>query len=78
MGKHQMLRVFFKLMFTAYLSLGISMWAQTAAGTGAPPADLDAYIANSMKTFDVPGMAVAIVKDGKICGGKGLWRPQAR
>ncbi len=32
----------------------------------APPPDLDAYVAASMKTFDVPGMAVAIVKDGKI------------
>jgi CubicO group peptidase (beta-lactamase class C family) len=71
MGKHQMLRAFFKFMFTAYVSLGISMWAQTTAGTDAPPADLDAYIANSMKTFDVPGMAVAIVKDGKIAVAKG-------
>jgi CubicO group peptidase (beta-lactamase class C family) len=37
----------------------------------APPADLDAYVASSMKTFDVPGMAVAIVKDGKIVVAKG-------
>ena len=36
----------------------------------APP-DLDAYVASSMKTFDVPGMAVAIVKDGKIVVAKG-------
>jgi len=61
----------FKFRFTACLSLGISMWAQTAAAPGAPPADLDAYVANSMKTFDVPGMAVAIVKDGKIAVAKG-------
>jgi CubicO group peptidase (beta-lactamase class C family) len=39
--------------------------------TAAPPADLDAYVASSMKTFDVPGMAVAIVKDGKIVVAKG-------
>jgi CubicO group peptidase (beta-lactamase class C family) len=35
------------------------------------PPDLDAYVASSMKTFDVPGMAVAIVKDGKIIVAKG-------
>ena len=31
-----------------------------------PPADLDAYVARSMQTFEVPGMAMAIVKDGKV------------
>jgi CubicO group peptidase (beta-lactamase class C family) len=36
-----------------------------------PPADLDSYVARSMKTFDVPGMAVAIVKDGKVALLKG-------
>ena len=45
-------------------------WAQTPVST-APPADLDTYVASSMKTFDVPGMAVAIVKDGKIIVAKG-------
>ena len=44
--------------------------AQTASAA-APPADLDAYVAQSMKTFEVPGMAVAIVKDGKILVAKG-------
>ena len=42
-----------------------------ARGQGTPPADLDAYVARSMKTFDVPGMAVAIVKDGKVVVAKG-------
>ena len=37
----------------------------------APPSDLDEYVARSMKTFDVPGMAVAIVKDGKVVLSKG-------
>jgi CubicO group peptidase (beta-lactamase class C family) len=36
-----------------------------------PPADLDDYVARAMKTFDVPGMAVAIVKDGKVVVSKG-------
>ena len=36
-----------------------------------PPADLDAYVARVMKTFDVPGLSVAIVKDGKVALAKG-------
>ncbi|HYL15419.1 MAG TPA: serine hydrolase [Terriglobales bacterium] len=36
-----------------------------------PPADLDAYVARAMKTFDVPGLSVAIVKDGKVVFAKG-------
>jgi len=46
----------------------------SAASLGAQaalPGDLDSYIANSMRTFEVPGMAVAIVKDGKIVLAKG-------
>src|SRR5579863_8017920 len=42
-----------------------SLLAQSA------PADLDAYVARSLKTFDVPGISVAIVKDGKIVLAKG-------
>jgi CubicO group peptidase (beta-lactamase class C family) len=52
------------------LTLVTSAWAQSSP-TAPPPADLDAYVASSMKTFDVPGMAVAIVKDGKILVAKG-------
>jgi CubicO group peptidase (beta-lactamase class C family) len=36
-----------------------------------PPADLDAYVTRAMKTFDVPGISVAIVKDGKVVLAKG-------
>ena len=36
-----------------------------------PPADLDEFVARSMKTFAVPGLAIAIVKDGKIVIAKG-------
>jgi CubicO group peptidase (beta-lactamase class C family) len=39
--------------------------------SGAPPADLDSYVASSMKAFDVPGIAVAVVKDGKVVVAKG-------
>jgi CubicO group peptidase (beta-lactamase class C family) len=48
----------------------IALPAQTAAPT-APPADLDNYVAASMKTFEVPGLSLAIVKDGKILVAKG-------
>jgi CubicO group peptidase (beta-lactamase class C family) len=58
----------FAIVFAAFL-ITSSTWAQSAPS--APPADLDAYVAASMKTFQVPGMAVAIVKDGKILVAKG-------
>lgn len=57
------------VVFCVFL-LAFSLEAQTAT-SNAPPSDLDAYVASSMKTFDVPGMAVAIVKDGKILVAKG-------
>src|SRR6185437_136956 len=37
----------------------------------APPADLDQYVARALKTFDVPGISVAIVKDNKVVLTKG-------
>jgi CubicO group peptidase (beta-lactamase class C family) len=37
----------------------------------APPADLDAWVARSMQTFGVPGLSLAIVKDGKVVVAKG-------
>jgi len=37
----------------------------------APPGDLDEYRARAMMTFDVPGMALAIVKDGTVVVAKG-------
>lgn len=43
--------------------------AQRAA---APPADLDSYVARVMKEFQVPGLSVAIVKDGKVIVAKGF------
>jgi CubicO group peptidase (beta-lactamase class C family) len=35
------------------------------------PGDLDEYVAKAMKTFEVPGMALAVVKDGKVVVAKG-------
>jgi CubicO group peptidase (beta-lactamase class C family) len=36
-----------------------------------PPTDLDAYVARALKTFEVPGLSVAIVKDGRVVFAKG-------
>lgn len=55
-----------RLVVAILIASAVSLSAQTA-----PPPDLDSYVATSMKTFDVPGMAVAIVKDGKIVVAKG-------
>jgi CubicO group peptidase (beta-lactamase class C family) len=49
----------------------ISLHQQTVNGDTAPPADLDNYIARAMKVFDVPGLSIAIVKDGKVVLTKG-------
>ena len=35
------------------------------------PADLDAYVSSVLTTFEVPGLALAVVKDGKVVAAKG-------
>jgi len=40
------------------------------AGTAAPP-DLDQWVARAMRTFEVPGLAVAVVKDDVVVVAKG-------
>jgi CubicO group peptidase (beta-lactamase class C family) len=52
------------------LGLGTSLLAQTPAPAAAPP-DLDSFVAQVMKTFQVPGIGLAIVKDGKVVVAKG-------
>ena len=41
-----------------------------ALAQGLPP-DLDAWVARAMKAFDVPGVAVAVVKDGAVVHSRG-------
>src|SRR6187402_3658212 len=53
---------------------GVNPAASTPSASeqqSAIPADLDSYIAGVLRTFDVPGIAVAIVKDGKVVLAKG-------
>ena len=56
------IRVLCEAWFVLLLLATLSLQAQQAQQ--GPPADLDAYVARAMHTFEVPGMAVAIVKDG--------------
>ena len=49
-----------------------STTAPVAAAVQARVYDLDADVARSMKMFDVPGMAIAIVKDGKVLATRGF------
>jgi len=53
-------------------ALGFTSSVQAQASGTAPPADLSTYVAASMKTFSVPGLALAIVKDGKILVDQGF------
>ena len=52
------------------VALAVLLGAIGSAGQNAPP-DLDAYVARVMKEFQVPGLSVAIVKDGKTVLTKG-------
>jgi CubicO group peptidase (beta-lactamase class C family) len=45
--------------------------AQPAPGAGSLPADFDAYVRRVMHAFDVPGLAVAVVKDDAVVLAKG-------
>lgn len=55
--------------FCAFL-LGLLCCIFARAQTAIPP-DMDIYVSRAMRTFDVPGLSVAIVKDGKILLAKG-------
>jgi len=66
-----MVRLRSKRLFIALLLLILTTSLLAQSAPSAAPSDLDTYVANSMKTFEVPGMAVAIVKDGKILVTKG-------
>src|SRR5437899_7344096 len=61
-----------RLRFTAmWLAAFMLAAAKQSAAQAGPPADLDAFVARSMKTFGVPGLAIAVVKDGKVVMSKG-------
>jgi len=53
------------------LALLLPAVAAAQAKPAAPPPDFDAYVAQVMKQFEVPGMGIAIVKDGQVVLAKG-------
>ncbi len=58
----------------AVMALLIALAGAPAAQTPAPatpPPDLDAYVGRVMRAFDVPGLALTVVKDGKTIAAKG-------
>jgi CubicO group peptidase (beta-lactamase class C family) len=59
-------RALFPALFTLLLVASL-------AGAQAPaaPSDLDALVARVMKTFEVPGLGLAVVKDGQVVVAKG-------
>src|SRR4029079_13853280 len=58
-----------KKSFLSVLSALTVISAPTAAQQ--PPPDFDSYVKRVMETFTVPGLSVAIVKDGKVVLAKG-------
>jgi CubicO group peptidase (beta-lactamase class C family) len=46
--------------------------APALAPAAAPAYDLEADVTRVMKTFDVPGIAIAVVKDGKVVAARGF------
>src|SRR5437879_5553329 len=53
------------------VGLLLALCAHSAAAQSGPPTDLDAFVSRAMKTVGVPGLSVAIVKDGKVVVAKG-------
>ena len=57
--------------FAALLAIGCTTLPLAAQRPPAPPRDLDRYVADVMRAFEVPGVALAIVKDGAVVVAKG-------
>lgn len=53
------------------LLLLLSLSAAAVAQTQSLPANLDAYVQRTMKEFEIPGLALAVVKDGRVVYAKG-------
>ena len=51
--------------------LPLAGWAGAPSALAISPATIDATVTRAMKAFQVPGMAVGIVKDGKLVYAKG-------
>jgi CubicO group peptidase (beta-lactamase class C family) len=47
------------------------LWLAVPSVRQAPPADLDAWVQRAMTVFEVPGISLAVVKDGRVVVAKG-------
>jgi CubicO group peptidase (beta-lactamase class C family) len=52
-------------------ALLLTLSLTVAAAPAAPPPDIDPWVARAMRTFEVPGLALAIVKDDGVVVAKG-------
>src|ERR1044071_5074125 len=59
------------LTIVAIATLAVASIAPAQVAQTSAPLDLDDYAARVLKEFEVPGLAIAIVKDGKIVLAKG-------
>jgi CubicO group peptidase (beta-lactamase class C family) len=63
-----------KSVFILAVLSALEVFAQTTVPSSRslkPPPELDAWVAASMKAFEVPGLSLTIVKDGKVLVAKG-------
>jgi CubicO group peptidase (beta-lactamase class C family) len=58
--------------YSTFLLLLVIVVGRATAQTNSPPPDLDAYVTRAMKTFQVPGLALTVVKDGQVVVAKGF------
>ncbi|WP_343733043.1 serine hydrolase [Duganella sp.] len=56
---------------THFVAAALMLAAVAAHAASVPPFNLDADVNRALKTFEVPGMAIAIVKDGKLVTARG-------
>ena len=66
---HSLPRCFLPRVLVAALILAAG--ARFTAARSALPSDLDAYAGRVLKEFEVPGMAIAVVKDGRVVVARG-------
>src|SRR5689334_19600222 len=52
-------------------ALTLSIVARAAQAPATAPPDLDAFVAQAMNAFEVPGLSLALVKDGRVLVAKG-------
>ncbi len=59
------------VLLVAALCAATGASASTQRAPAPPPGDLDAFVARTLRTFQVPGVAVTIVKDGQVVLARG-------